>query len=165
MLGFNADEIFRIGMEIELNGKAFYQAAVESCADKEAKGIFEYLRDEEAKHYDLFAKMRSNLPQGAKAQTVFDPDDEIALYIKALADSRVFTTEIEAARLAKSCKTPVEVLRVAQQFEKDTILLFESMKEVTKAEWGQAKIDDLIDEEKGHIRKISAILAKILKNN
>jgi rubrerythrin len=165
MLGFNADEIFRIGMEIELNGKAFYQAAVESSVDKEAKAIFEYLRDEEAKHYDIFSKMRGKLPEGAKAQTVFDPDDEMALYIKALADSRVFTTESEAARVAKSCKTPVEVLRAAFQFEKDTILLFESMKKVTKVEWGQEKIDDLIDEEKGHIRKISAILSKIMKNN
>lgn len=165
MLGFNADEIFRIGMEIELNGKAFYQAAVESSVDKEAKAIFEYLRDEEAKHYDIFAKMRGSLPEGAKAQTVFDPDDEVTLYVKALADSRVFTTESEAARLAKSCKTPVEALRAALQFEKDSILLFQSMKTVTKAEWGKEKIDDLIDQEKGHIRKIAAILGRLLKSN
>jgi len=161
MLAFNADEIFRIGMEIELNGMAFYRAAAESCIDKEAKSIMEFLGNEEAKHHQIFSAMRGKLPEGAKGQTVFDPDDEMALYVKALADSRVFTNESEAAKLAKSCKTPVEVLRAALQFEKDTILLFESMKKATKPEWGQSKIDGLIEEEKGHIRKIAAIISKL----
>jgi rubrerythrin len=106
--------------------------------------------------------MRKSLPEGAKAETVFDPDDEMAQYIKALADSRVFTNESEAAKYAKACRSPAEVLRAALQFEKDTILLFEMMKKATKPEWGQAKIDDLIEEEKGHIRKISAMLSKIV---
>jgi len=163
MLSFSADEIFKIGMEIELNGKAFYKAAAELCKDKEVRAVIEHLRDEEARHYDVFSGMREKLPESAKTETVFDPDDEMALYIKALADSRVFTNEKEAVNQAKSCKNPAEIFRIALGFEKDTILMFESMKKVTKAEWGQAKVDRLIEEEKEHIRKISAALGKIKK--
>lgn len=161
MPAFNADEIFRIGMEIELNGRAFYQAAAETCVDKEAKSVLEFLRDEEGKHYGIFASMKKDLPAEAKDQTVFDPDNEMALYIKALADSRVFVNESEAAKLAKSCKAPLEVLRAALQFEKDTILLFEMMKKAARPEWGQAKIDGLMEEERGHIRKITSIMSKL----
>lgn len=163
MLSFSADEIFKLGMEIELNGKAFYQAAADRCSDKEAKAAIEYLRDEEGKHYETFSKMREQLPPSAKEKTVFDPDDETTQYIKALADSRVFTNQSEAVQRAKSCTTTAEILRTALGFEKDTILLFETMKKATKEKWGQKEIDRLIEEEKVHIRKISAALSKLSK--
>jgi rubrerythrin len=161
MLSFSADEIFKIGMEIELNGKTFYDTAAGACEDPDAKQVMEYLRDEEQKHYDSFSTMREALPEGAKTETVFDPDGQMGMYLKALADSRVFTSETQASDLAKTCNAPAEVFQVALRFEKDSVLLFQTMKEATKPEWGQDKIDLLIEAEKEHIRKISEALAKL----
>jgi len=161
MQSFNADEVFKIGMEVELNGRAFYQAAVDGCTDDGPKKVLEYLRDEEDKHYASFSKMRDELPEGARHDTVFDPDGEMALYLKALADSRVFTTETEAVEVAKACRTPRDVFQAALRFEKDSVLLFETMKETTKPEWGQDKIGLLIEAEKEHIRKISTAMANL----
>ena len=84
MIHFSADEVFRIGMEVELNGKTFYDQAALQSKSNEAKGVLEYLRDQEDSHYALFSTMRDKLPEGAKADTVFDPDGEMSAYLKAL---------------------------------------------------------------------------------
>ncbi|NOZ21883.1 MAG: rubrerythrin [Planctomycetes bacterium] len=160
-IGFSADEVFKIGMEVELNGKAFYDAALGLCEDEEPKETIKHLRDEEGKHYASFAKMRDQLPPEAKAETVFDPDGQMAAYLKALADSRVFTSESQAADIARNCRSAREILQVALRFEKDSVLMFQALKEGTKPEWGQEKIDYLIGAEMEHIRKINALLEKL----
>jgi len=160
MLSFSADEIFRIGMEIELNGKAFYETAAALCKESSAKEVLEYLRDAEQQHYDAFSAMRDALPAAAKSETVFDPDGEAAMYLKALADSRIFTDMKQAVALAKKCKAPADVFEVALRFEKDSVVLFETMKQGTKPEWGQDKINFLIDAEKEHVVRIFGALQK-----
>ena len=159
MMNFNANEIFRIGMEIELNGKTFYQTAAGACKDKDAKAVLEYLRDEEMKHYHTFSRLREDMPQGARTQTVFDPDGQLAMYLKALADTRIFTNETGASNVARKCKTTADVFKAALQFEKDSVLMFQAMKDMTRPEWGQEQIDLLIAAEQEHVRRISAALA------
>ena len=160
---FSADEIFRIGMDVELNGRAFYEAAVEQSESEEAKAMLKHLGDEEVAHYETFSKMREQLPPQAKTETVFDPDGQLSAYLKALADSRVFTNETQAAEVARGCKTAADVLRVALGFEKDSVLMFQAMKEMTRADLGKEKIDGLIRSEKDHISTLSKALEQIQK--
>lgn len=158
---FNADEIFQMGIQVELNGKAFYDAAGSMCEAEQTKAALKYLRDQEAEHYRIFSEMRDQLPAGAKSETVYDPDGQMSAYLKALADSRVFTNETQAAELAKNCESAADVLKVALRFEKDSVLMFEAMENLTPTHWGQEKIDGLISAEQGHIREISEMLAKL----
>ena len=160
-IAYNADEIFRIGMEVEENGEAFYAAAAEVETDEEAKAMMEYLRDQEAAHRRIFAEMREQLPANAKPEGVYDPDGQMAAYLEAIAHSHVFTDQTQAADLARECEAAVDVLNVALQFEKDTVLLFQTMKDMTKPEWGRDRIDGLVSAEQGHVRDIAAMLAKL----
>ena len=158
---FNADEVFRIGMEVELNGKAFYHEASTLVKSLELRVILELLRDEEEKHYNAFAAMREKLPAAAAEETVYDPEGEMGAYLKALADSRVFTSESQASEVARACDDEEEILRLALKFEKDSVLVFQAMRDLTKAEWGKEKIDWLIEQERDHVRKISGALAAL----
>ena len=158
---FNAEEIFKIGLQIELNGKAFYHAAAAGCKSDEVQKLILKLRDQEDMHYRVFSEMLEALPAEAKAEDLYDPDGQSAAYLGAIAGSHIFTSEMQAADLAKQCETEAEVIHTAIRFEKDSVLLFESMKEVTKPEWGQDKINGLIDAEKHHVRQLSAELAKL----
>jgi len=160
-LHFNADEVFRIGMEVELNGKAFYDEASKRCESDTLRPILELLRDEEQKHYEAFAAMREKLPTQAAEQTVFDPDGQMGAYLKALADSHVFTSATHAADLARQCENEIELLGLALQFEKDSVLMFQTMKELTRADLGQKQIEWLIGEEQEHVRKIAGVLNTI----
>lgn len=160
-MSFSASEVFTVGMEVELSGRAFYDAAAAHCEAAGVKAVLTNLRDQEAAHYRTFSEMREALSGEAKAQTVYDPDGQMGAYLKALADSRVFTSKTQAAQVAERCKTAAEVLETALRFEKDSVLMFQAMKDVTREDWGRDKIDGLISAEKGHIRDLCAALAGV----
>ena len=69
ILGFNADEVFRVAIEIENNGILFYQKAYEFLQDENLKQVFLELKDKEEKHRTAFQDMRARLPESARRIT------------------------------------------------------------------------------------------------
>ena len=65
--------------------------------------------------------------------------------------------------MASRLRDEIEVLRAALAFEKDTILFFQSMKDMTKEELGRGEIDRLIEEERKHVVWISEEINKARK--
>ena len=81
-----------------------------------------------------------------KESTVFDPDDESAQYLKALADTRVFfQKEIDTTSLK-------EILKAALTAEKDSIVFYLGMKDIVPEKQGKDRIDQIIREEMSHIK-------------
>jgi rubrerythrin len=150
-LGFNAREVFDIGVQIEVNGKAFYEAAAKKVADAKNRTFFSELADWEAQHIKLFGELRDKLPASAGATEVFDPEGEAAMYLKATADSHVFVTNRDVVGLVAGCRGPAEILDLAITFEKDSVVYYTSMKQAVSPKLGQEKIDRLINEEIRHI--------------
>jgi len=161
-ISFNADEVFEMGMDVERNGEAYYRKAAEKVDDPEVKDILIFLADEEQKHFQTFRKLRESLPAKATTTVTQDPEDQEALYLDALVKSRLFNSEKEAERIASSVKGEVEALKTALTFEKDTILFFMHMKEMTREDLGKDKIDMLIEEEHSHVVKISEIIRSVM---
>jgi len=161
-ISFNADEVFEMGMDVERNGEAYYRKAAEKVDDPEVKDILIFLADEEQKHFQTFRKLRESLPAKATTTVTQDPEDQEALYLEALVKSRLFNSEKEAERIASSVKGEVEALKTALTFEKDTILFFMHMKEMTREDLGKDKIDMLIEEEHSHVVKISEIIRHVM---
>lgn len=162
---FNADEVFRMGMDVEKNGEAYYRAAAERAADPEVADVLRYLMEEERKHYDIFRALREKLAGGEERPTVADPEDQEHLYLDALVRSRLFSDPAEAEQVAASAADGIEALQNALVFEKDTILFFLGMKDLTPPELGRDKIDLLIAEERTHVVTISAEIAKARERN
>ena len=88
----------------------------------------------------------------ATASTTFDPKNENALYLKALADTRVF---FEKEHPGNSFQ---DILAAAIQAEKDSIAFYLGMKELVPLKLGQSKINDIIKEEMSHIRILAGKL-------
>ena len=162
---FNADEVFRMGMDVEKNGEAYYRAAAGRAADPEVAAVLRHLMEEERKHYDIFRALRDELAGGEERPTVSDPEDQEHLYLDALVKSRLFSDPEEAERVAASAADGIEALQNALVFEKDTILFFLGMKDLTPQELGRDKIDLLIAEERKHVVTISAEIAKARERN
>ena len=80
---FNANEIFQIGVQIETNGKLFYETAAKQAQGDAAKKLFQELALWENEHIELFEKLKLQLPEAAKKENLFDPDSELQIYIKA----------------------------------------------------------------------------------
>ena len=86
--------------------------------------------------------------------TTFDPDDENILYLKALADIRVFSEKKQIDNGFKS------ILSAAIQAEKDSIAFYLGMKELVPEKLGKSRIDHIIKEEMSHIKLLAGKLTE-----
>jgi len=161
-MNFNAREIFDIGVQIEVNGKAFYEAAAKKTAETAMREFFLELAAWENSHIKIFSELRDALPKGAGNTPVFDPNDEAALYLQATADSHVFVRNKDMVGLVAGCKGPGDIIDLAMTFEKDSVVFYTTMKKVVSKNLGQDKVDRLIDEEIKHISLLSQRRMKLL---
>ena len=109
-------------------------------------------------HYGRFKALRDKLPPKDSLPTVADPESEEYLYLDALVKSRLFNNVHEAESLAAKVGNEIEALKAALTFEKDTVLFFQTMKSMTDERLGRADIDQLIEEEHGHIVRIASAI-------
>ncbi len=158
---FNADEIFSLGVQIEKNGFAFYAAAAEHTEDPDLKDLFKRLAEWEQVHATLFESLRLKLPVDTRDTDVFDQDNLIHLYLKAVADNSVFVKGLTLNPELLVWTSPVKVLNTALDFEKDSVVLFSSMKEVVTEKTGVVEVDKLVNEELRHIGFLTAEIRKL----
>jgi rubrerythrin len=160
----NANEIFQVGVEIEKNGKLFYETAANQSREETAKKLFNELAFWENQHIDLFETLRRQLPEAAKSEDLVDPDSDLHLYIKATADSHVFVKNKDIPGLVSKLKTPQEVLDLAIQFEKDSVVFYTTIKMAVPEAFGRDRIDALANEEIRHIAILTKEKEKLTTN-
>jgi len=147
--GFNASEILKMAEQIERNGYTFYTTAAENVTDSESKEFLVKLADMESQHEAYFASIRSELSDQEKEATVFDPEGEVELYLRALADTRIFfEKKIDVSSME-------EILKAAITAEKDSIVFYLGMKNAIPERLGRGKVDEIIEEEMRHITLLS----------
>jgi rubrerythrin len=157
MYDFTADDVFEMAEQLERNGAKFYQDAAQHTDNPEYKKLLIGLGQMEVEHEKIFVKLRSELSGNEKTSTVFDPQNESVLYLRALADTKVFfEKEIDFSSMKS-------VLKAAMLAEKDSIVFYLGMKEMVPEKYGKDKLDKIIKEEMSHIKIIGKEL-KALKN-
>ncbi|MCF8045628.1 MAG: ferritin family protein [Desulfarculaceae bacterium] len=156
---FNANEIFEMARQIEITGAAFYREAAESVDNEDHKNFLIELAEMEDDHEKTFQEMQKELTDGEQTLLVFDPEDENALYLKALADNRVFSKK------KKPGKDMTEILKSAIQTEKDSIVFYLGMKEMVPEKYGKPRINDIIKEEMSHLKLLSGKLKAVDKGD
>lgn len=160
---YNADEIFLIGVAIEKNGKAFYKAAAEASGDNDTRDFLNGLSEWESGHITLFEKLRSGISEGAMVDLSPEADEQLHLYMRAAADSHVFGSNADPVALARRCSSVKEVLEKAIGFEKDSVVVYASMKNLVPEGLGKTEIDKLINEELEHIMMLRKKLAGLVR--
>lgn len=152
---FNAGEVVRVAIEIEKRGLVFYNHAQKLVGDEEVKEAFSALAGDELKHQTMFESLLLDLPEELKRPTVSDLDQEMDLYIRDLASQHVFGTgDGSESELAK-IETVEDALKLALRFEKDSVIFYLGMLEVTCEGKARETVSLLIKEEQRHIRRLS----------
>ncbi|MCG8635047.1 MAG: ferritin family protein [Desulfobacterales bacterium] len=151
---FNANDIFEIAKQIEINGAKFYRTAANRVDEETHKQFLLSLAEMEDTHEQTFAQMQKELSAAEKAEAVFDPEDQNALYLKALADTRVFFEKDQPEESMKG------ILKAAISAEKDSIAFYLGMKELVSEKLGKSKVDDIIKEEMSHIQLLAGKLVE-----
>ncbi|MBW2147401.1 MAG: ferritin family protein [Deltaproteobacteria bacterium] len=148
---FNADEIFEVAGQIERNGAGFYRRAAKGATDSRTRKLLLDLAGMEDEHEKIFASIRADLFDQERESTVFDPDNESILFLRALADSNVFDVTSDPSEKLTGSETLEDILRTAIGLERDSIAFYLGMKEVVPERLGKARIDAIIKEEMRHV--------------
>jgi len=154
---FNADDILEMAEQIERNGACFYREAAAGVPDPKAKAFLVRLAEMEDEHERTYADLRRSLAEQERTPTVFDPGDEAVLYLRAMADTKVFFQETVDFRSMES------ILKTAIQNEKDSIAFYLGLKHLVPEALGQQRVDAIIREEMGHIQLLSQELLTLSK--
>jgi len=160
---FNAEEVFEMAIQIEANGAAFYRKAAELQKKKEDKEFLETIARMEDRHKVGFVEMKAQVSDLEKSQTVFDPNEELLLYLKAMADAHKGEGDPEVANQLTGDETMAQVIETAIGLEKESILFYLGLKDIVPPKLGREKIDDIIAEEKKHVAQLSGFLKKAKK--
>ena len=156
---FNADEIFEMAEEIERIAAAFYREVAKKASDKKIKQTLIDLAAMEDGHLRTFEQMRKQLTSREKTETVFDPDNQAALYLQTMANSRGTEGKIGQTQKLTGKEKTEEILRIAINSEKNSVVFYVGLKDLVPTEAGKDKVEEIITEEMGHIAVLNKELA------
>ncbi|MBN2799132.1 MAG: ferritin family protein [Deltaproteobacteria bacterium] len=156
---YSVDEIFAMAEQIERNGARFYRRGAELAKTDEARRLLLDLAAWEAGHESIFGRLRAALPDSV-AQA-FDPDGEAELYLAAVAGQHVFATDEGPDLVLAGAHTTRDILERALKFELDSILFFVGMKKAVPTGDSGREVEQLIDEEFGHVAYLEKALASL----
>ncbi|MBW2065483.1 MAG: ferritin family protein [Deltaproteobacteria bacterium] len=162
---FSADEVFQMAEQIEINGESFYREMSEKIPDSAIKRTLLDLAAMENEHRKIFARMRAELSEGEREASVFDPEGESALYLRALADLRVFGEKArEDFELSPGTEEEEKIRRIllaASGREKESIVFYTGMRDIVPKAHGRDRVDAIIREEMKHLTLLASKLAAL----
>ncbi|NLK41722.1 MAG: ferritin family protein [Planctomycetes bacterium] len=158
---FNADEIFEIAEQIERNAAQFYREAAEKAPDADAQKLLMDLSAMEKGHEQTFAQMRKELTASEKEPTTFDPDNEVALYLRTMADFYGTEGKVSPTDKLSGHESLEDILKIALQAEKNSIAFYVGIKDLVPSKSGKNKIHAIIIEEMTHVSTLGAKLQSL----
>jgi len=151
---FDIDEVFEMAEEIERNGARLYKKAAENAADKNVKKLFVDMAAMEQGHLETFKQMRKRLTDKEKRHVSFDPDNQAALYVQAMARSRGSEGMKNDTDKFTGNEPAKEVLEAALEAEKESVLFYFGLRSMTRHQSDKDRIEAIIEEELGHVTAI-----------
>lgn len=161
MLNLSVDDLFAMAIEFERNGASFYTRAAASAAGRPHAALLLRLAAMEQMHEKRFAALRLSLSTERASAAPFEPPEEKALYLEAMADTRVFPVSGPVPEELASAANLAEALRYAIDREKDSVVFYSTMQDLVPLHQGREQIQSIIAEELGHVHLLTAELAKL----
>lgn len=153
---FTGKEVLDMAIRIEENGLKFYTDAGKSARSRELKELFKTLAEEEGQHIKVFLNLKKLLV-GDDTTEGFDPYlEEAQQYLKALADTEVFTIPGDGKAVARSVDNEQEAINIAIGMEKDSLLFYYELERMIR-EKDRNVVESLIEQEKEHVRKLTEV--------
>jgi rubrerythrin len=150
---FNPQEILRIALKVEENGKKLYQILEQRSNNQKVKEIWHYLMEEEERHRNVFAKMLDKVGD----YIVYEYSaGEYQAYIKAIASQFIFTQELIKEKTNQLFKSESEAVEFGIHIEKDSIFTYQALREYVLTD-KQLVLDKVIEEEKTHLVRLTLL--------
>jgi len=143
---FTLAEVYDLGIRIEKNGEKFYRDALEQTWSKPIADMLRLLAEEEVKHVDFFVKRMDGLKE--KRENPF-LDEMGSSMLKDILGNQTFSLKDRDVSKIRSVE---ELVALAIEFEKDTILFYEMVGSFITDEKARGELEEIIEEEERHVR-------------
>jgi rubrerythrin len=150
---FNPQEILKIAIKVEEEGKNLYHILEEKAKDDQLKEMWRYLKEQEEVHRQIFQKMLER--SGEYIVYEFSPGEHDA-YLNAIASSYVFTQELIERKTKELFTSDLDAIEFGIYVEKESILTYSALKEYVLAD-KQPVLDKVISEEKKHLTQLMSL--------
>jgi len=145
---FNLDEVYAIAVQIESHGEDFYRLAAQRHAKGETADLLNRMAVMEAGHKQTFEQLRAAAARRPAPATELLLDG--SLYMAAIADGFRLEGSPSVAEELTGRETIEEMLRLALELEKQSVLFYLGLKDIAPHSARDA-IQGIIEEEKRHI--------------
>ena len=142
---FSAREIYHLAIQIEKNGEKFYREALEKISNPILRELIVWIADQEIEHQEWFFKRMAVLED--KADDLDLAETGRAILQDILGDQSFSLKEADLS----SVNNVEDLLRLAVEFENDSILFYEMIGSFIDDKETSEKLQEIIKEEKHHI--------------
>jgi rubrerythrin len=155
----SGSEVVELGIQIEKNGRDFYNTLAQQATDPKAQEVFKFLSREEEKHIKVFegilGKTQRFEPQGLDAEDYYS-------YLTTLAGEYIFTRKDKGIEPAHLIKNDLDAIEKAVGFEKESIIFYSGIKMIVH-DYDQGIVETLIIQEEHHLRQLLDIKRMLQK--
>lgn len=156
-VSLNCAAVFEIAERIERNGAAFYRRAAEMFRAPGASKALLDLAAWENRHEQIFAEMRAQLARQSAGPD--DSEQERSLpESEVVAGLAVFGIRSEPADHLYGNESESDILKMALQKEKDSIVFYHGLKDFVRDKAGKEQIERIIKEEMRHVVTLDELL-------
>ena len=144
---FNSVEVIEMAKDIEKRGLDFYENQAKKTENTELKELLLKLAEDEQDHYDTFSDMLEKAKDLTDTNSDYVYGEEVSAYLRAIIEFTVFPSAEEVEENINSIE---DVLELAINAEKDSILFYREMMEYNNEKTNEI-LKRLVDEEKQHL--------------
>jgi len=149
---FTVRDLSELAAQLEKNGEKIYRRALAKVSDPGLVALLQWLADEEADHARWFA----DLAKSDRRRPVSDQLEKMGRQM--MADSLKHQAFSLGEADFDKIVSKKQLIELAVEFEEDTVLFYNMLREFVDDAQALANLDIIIAEEQRHIKRLKAFL-------
>jgi len=156
MKTYQLEDIFKFAVDVEEQGKRFYDAGSQQAGRDEVKDLFAWLAKEEMKHAKKFLKFQKAYSRkGDSFKADARLDGLLNTYMRGMIFPDLANVKEDLARMDRN--PMLSLVRTAMGVETNSILFYEEMKSLLGEEETKDALSKIVREEQGHLVKLKGV--------
>jgi rubrerythrin len=154
---FSIQEILDLAIRIENNGESVYRRAVDEISETALASVLQWMADEEVEHARWFSELKDKLRTHSINPFMVEMSRKV--FADILGEKSFSHQDVDFSKIDRVS----DLVAVFIEFEKDTILFYETLKPFIEDNDTLNNLEKIIAEENKHIAKLDQFLADEVK--
>ena len=150
---FSIQEILDLAIRLENNGESVYRQAIKEIAEPELVALLQWMAEEEVEHASWFSELKHKLKTHSTDPFMAEMSREV--FADFLGEKSFSHREVDFSNIDRT----EDLVAVFIEFEKDTILFYETLKPFVEDNDTLVNLEKIIAEENKHVAKLHEFLA------